>query len=265
MSELTPPKHHEVFYNFKCWEGIVQPGYQCNFLGNLIRSSFSKDSFYYKEPTFVSTEYPPFDEEYFEWIDVLESVIAAKDDFLMIELGAGYGRWLIRAAKAFHQVKDRPFLLIGVEAEPDHYKWMKLHFTDNGINPVFFHVGDPHKSYGQHIASTGIPPSSSIKEVKAISLNSLLHLLEKVDLIDLDVQGAEFLVLSAAVDELNKKVKRVHIGTHHPSIESQLRVLFTNMGWKCLQDYPISKGYPTPYGLIDFVDGVQTWVNPQLI
>ena len=43
--------------------------------------------------------YPDFCEEYFEWIDVLESVLAADQQFVMIELGAGYGRWLVQRGR----------------------------------------------------------------------------------------------------------------------------------------------------------------------
>lgn len=35
---------------------------------------------------------PDCDENYFGWIDVIETVLAAKGRFVMIELGAGYGR-----------------------------------------------------------------------------------------------------------------------------------------------------------------------------
>ena len=43
---------------------------------------------------------PPVDEEYFEWIDLLESVQAAGGSYTMLELGAGYGRWGVRAGLA---------------------------------------------------------------------------------------------------------------------------------------------------------------------
>ena len=36
---------------------------------------------------------PPIDEEYFEWVDLLESVRDARGAYTMMELGAGYGRW----------------------------------------------------------------------------------------------------------------------------------------------------------------------------
>ena len=36
--------------------------------------------------------------EYFEWLDLLHAVQDARDRFVMVELGAGYGRWAVRAA-----------------------------------------------------------------------------------------------------------------------------------------------------------------------
>ena len=44
--------------------------------------------------------YPSFNEEYFEWVDVLEAVVARAGMFTMLELGAGWGRWLANAAAA---------------------------------------------------------------------------------------------------------------------------------------------------------------------
>lgn len=44
------------------------------------------------ERRFVTTTLPAFDEEYFEWIDLLEAVTEATGEFTMIELGAGWGR-----------------------------------------------------------------------------------------------------------------------------------------------------------------------------
>lgn len=88
--------------------------------------------------------------------------------------------------------------------------------------------------------------------------------LDKVDLIDLDVQGAELRILTAAADELNSKVKRIHIGTHNTVIEAGLRSFFSHMGWKCLNDYFYQQECSTPYGIIKFDDGVQTWINLDL-
>jgi hypothetical protein len=85
-----------------------------------------------------------------------------------------------------------------------------------------------------------------------------------VDLIDLDVQGAEFVVLRGAISALNEKVKRVHIGTHGHEIELELRTLFRQNGWYKLNDYACHSTETTPWGDVTFDDGVQTWINPRL-
>ena len=55
----------------------------------------------------------------------------------MVYLGAGYGRWLVKGAAAVRQCHgDLPIKLIGVEAEPTHFEWLKQHFNDNGLDPA---------------------------------------------------------------------------------------------------------------------------------
>ena len=50
---------------------------------------------------------------------MLEAVAEARGTFVMMELGAGYGRWLARAAAAVEQIAELSYKLIGVEAEAD--------------------------------------------------------------------------------------------------------------------------------------------------
>jgi FkbM family methyltransferase len=246
----------------------------------------------------VQTDYPPFDEGYLEWIDVLEAVVAADESFTMIELGAGWGRWLMNAAAAVLQRNPLPIHLIGVEAEPTHFRWMQQHFADNSVDAasltlieaavaaghdrVRFQVGDPSAWYGQAIdfsQLTATPPPSllqriqtflgrrappsepAVVEVRAVSLPSILQGLHRVDLIDLDLQGVEADVLESAQGGLAKKVKRVHIGTHGEENERRLRTLFGRLGWEKLNDYPSGAEVETPWGRISFQDGVQTWLN----
>lgn len=286
-------RHHEIFDKFECWEGYVDPGFGVNFLGVLTRSSFASWRIRDMGGQLVATELPAFDEEYFEWIDILEAVITARDQFTIIELGAGWGRWLANAMAALRQVNNLPYTLIGVEPEPTHFKWMREHLQTNGVNlarcqlvraaasrnegTVWFATGRPAEWYGQAIACP--PPTIRmlerfrylfekstvrVKKVKGISLNTLLRSLEHVDLIDLDVQGAELDVLENSAEQLDVKVKRVHIGTHSSEIESGLRKLFHSLGWQKVNDYPCGCENDTPWGVITFQDGVQTWINPRL-
>jgi FkbM family methyltransferase len=191
--------------------------------------------------------------------------------------------------------------LIGVEAEPSHYKYMRHFFRDNGLNPndhwlmeaavsdtpgtVFFYTGNPDQWYGQCIVSdpqlhapaqetfyhrfarlfkSHDKKQVAIRRVRSISLDSILQRLSWVDLVDADIQGSEGAVFEASSAQLDAKVKAVHIGTHSQEQESRLRHLFTAMRWEAVFDYPCGKTADTPWGPIKFEDGVQAWRNPRL-
>ncbi len=280
-------------------------GFQADFLGILTRTLFFSLTTPSDLNGSAAPSLPPFDENYFEWIDLLESIASARGDFTMLELGAGYGRWLVRAAFAARWFGNLQCKLVGVEAEPTHFEWMKQHFEDNGLNPedhalirgaiskqdgmTWFIVGDPGAWYGQRMA---LPvdlwqwarqrlrrffmkvsrdsereegsPLYDFEKVRTIGLSTLLRSLKKVDLIDLDVQGSELEVLRAASEELNSKARRVHIGTHNRKVESGLRTLFLRSDWLNIFDFPSRSESETRWGLIKFLDGVQSWVNPNL-
>lgn len=283
--------HHPVFKRYISRNVEAEPGFVVNFLGVKTRLDFlSGDLRQHLDPA--------FDNEYFEWIDVLETVAQADADFTILELGAGYGRWLVNASIALRQTNPSIVArLIGVEAEPTHFQWMEMHFRDNGLDPdkhllvqsvvaardghAWFFTGHSQEWYGQSIAPTRWMllrgwqfegyPNAKIEKVNAVSLKSLLRPLESVDLIDLDIQGQEYEALKAAASDINQKVARVHIATHGKEtvgtrgkdVENGLRKLFQSMEWIKINDYPTHSNSQTPYGKISFVDGVQTWVNPR--
>jgi hypothetical protein len=69
-----------------------------------------------------------------EWQALLEALAAARDRFCMIELGAGYGPWLARAGVAWRRrYPGRELVLVGAEAEPEHFTYLNQHFADNDI------------------------------------------------------------------------------------------------------------------------------------
>lgn len=308
------PDHHPLIRTLPRWNGVTPKGLLVDCIGIKTRLKFLKgmmtEYVEAQNPGATEPPLPAFDEEYFEWIDVLEAVTAARDRFVMIELGAGYGRWLVRAVAALRQVNPLPFALVAVEAEPTHFAWIHEHLRDNDIDagehelieaavnatgePVIFHVGNPSGWYGQAIdvnapspppewrdsaraqtqaavqqgapESAGAPDEASTGTVpvEAVTLTDILQKHPRVDLIDLDVQGAELDVLRAAIDELDRRVKRLHIGTHSAEIEAGLRKLFPAHGWDLVHDFHCLKPNATPYGDIEFGDGVQSWVNPRL-
>ena len=84
------------------------------------------------------------------------------------------------------------------------------------------------------------------------------------DLVDMDIQGAEAEVVECGLTCLNRQVRRLHIGTHSHEVEERIRKVLSDADWLCLRDFPCQSKTPTPFGDIDFGDGVQSWINPRL-
>ena len=299
---VAKPTCHPAFDLLSAYTGSPEPGFEIDFLGIRTRCEYSAGAIITAMP--VHTTVDPH-EDYFEWIDLLESIIAAKGQYTMMELGAGYGRWAVRAAAALRQLGGLPFQLVAVEGEPRHYRWLQQHMSDNQIHPpactlirgvvsdhregVLFYVGSPSGDgdepaswYGQCIiqgyetveetlperyeGQDVVKLKSSWKAVETPSyvLTDILPETDRIDLIDMDVQGEELKVVSAAIDALDRRVARLHIGTHSRDIEAGLRTLLSQHGWQCKADYPGAQTNQTPWGPVQFVDGVQSWINPGL-
>jgi FkbM family methyltransferase len=240
-------KHHPVFRGIVPWSGKFPPGFEVDFLKTITRYAFEEDmSSAHKDRTNQTTpaNLPGFNnDEYFEWIDLLESVKQAKNRYVFVELGAGYGLWTVRAFLAIKQLNPMPFHGIAVEAEPTHFEFLKQHCYDNGLNPSDyrliraavwrrrgfkkFYIGDASGWYGQAIyqarsiraLKTGalaffhfvlyrlglVRPSRRQREifVPTITLNEIISKCQYVDLLDMDIQGAKYDVIAAGIMALN--------------------------------------------------------------
>ena len=80
---------HPIFTKFEPWEGNVPACYTPTPYGSFVRRSFQANPDYESEHYFKAQMKK--DEEYFEYIDLLESIDSAQESFTMVELGAGYG------------------------------------------------------------------------------------------------------------------------------------------------------------------------------
>lgn len=100
-------------------------------------------------------------------------------------------------------------------------------------------------------------------EIEQKKLSEILSAIEfpVIDICDFDIQGMEFETIEESIEILNSQVKRLHIGTHSSQIEQDLKQLLACNGWRLIRDYPFAQTNHTPYGDIQFVDGVQTWHN----
>lgn len=281
-----PATHHPVFRFYRPWSGLVPANYMLSFSGSLIRREFdSRISPQHSEQTVVQGNFPRIDEDYFGWIDILEAVEDAADQLVVVELGAGYGKWSVAAACAART--RRPELkvkLVAVEAEPTHFDWMALHFSDNGLDPschtlinspvngtggdVSFTIGHAAEWYGQSIIPPGHGfgnwPEGRETRMSAITLEEAVDRTDVIDIVHMDVQGVEGEIIAGSVSLLNSRVRRIHIGTHGHNLENDIYRTLTNEGWFCVHSYRALSTVATEFGDISFQDGVQGWINPRL-
>ena len=289
---LISHAEHPVFRQFSCMATPI-PGFCVNFIGQKIDPKFNMG---WSER--FSPDYPPVSEESFEWIATLEAVLDARDTFTMFELGAGYGRWLTSAVCAARQKNPSlKFRLLAVEPEPTHFKYLKQHLMDNGLNPsdhklveaalnatgepVPFVIGHPEEWYGQQVmARDAIPqdhiadkyPGATIVQVPGVTLAGLIEDYEFVDLIDMDIQFAESQVIKSSVAAITKKVRRLYVETHSRQIHTTITGLLTRAGWTLLEAHGWRESDVLPagpdmtqFGLINFHGGMQYWSNPLLV
>ena len=100
---------------------------------------------------------------------------------------------------------------IAVEAEPTHFQWLREHFEINNIDlarcklvnapvtgkeeTVHFTVGHADEWYGQAVipkgSSFGNWPEATVVTMTSTTIPALIADLRYVDLIDMDIQGAE--------------------------------------------------------------------------
>jgi hypothetical protein len=129
---------------FTPWRGMVPAGYHANFLGSMTPVLFLAH-WYPKElieaalagPRHVETARPRVidGEPYFEWCNVIRSVVQARGRYVMVELGGGYGARAVDCAVALRRLNPVPSFLVVLEALPTYVDWAEHHFRANGLSP----------------------------------------------------------------------------------------------------------------------------------
>jgi FkbM family methyltransferase len=286
---LRPPvkwdgRHHELLLRFDPWKGEADGTFAYDFLGIKTDPRF-RPQIRPQPQGLLQTSYPPPHNAYFELIFVLDSLLAgsASSEFTFMELGAGYGPWLVTAHRAAQLSGGRKVNLVGVEMVPQHFEWMHDHLRQNGINPAehrLIHAAvsdrdgealyqpekDMRLDYGQHVikrrTSGSRQGSSEPFLVPCIALSGLLRDFESVDLIHIDIQGEELRAITEGLDELCSRVRRLVVATHSRRIHRELRSLMVHAGWECRYDFGMRKRERTEFGDVQFLDGLLAFVIP---
>lgn len=209
---------------------------------------------------------------------MLQAGRAAQRTFTVMELGAGWGPWVSMGAKIAKR-RGLSYRLIAIEGSKGHFDYLCSHMQDNGIDLAkcrlihgvvgkedgtarFPVLVDPSLDYGAS-ANTASVGTKQFEELDCYALSSLLADEPIVDIIHCDVQGHETEVLSSAIEVLNRKVRRIVVGTHGRAIEEQLHNLFASNGWRLDKDIACVMSARTTAPVLQ-ADGAQLWINPQL-
>ena len=187
------------------------------------------------------------DSSWYEVEAIMFAVLHAKDRFVMLEIGAGYGRWLTHAhwlLRSRSSPRDVAATYVGVEADPYHFSEMKMNLAANGIpehevlllqgavtdkapggsGQLNFMSGDPDKWWGASIGGN-LP-------VTPFLFRHLLSPFWTIDHIDFDCQECEINVITDEImPVLSKKVKSMWIECHSLHIGETLATRFINWGW----------------------------------
>ncbi|MGC8468434.1 MAG: hypothetical protein ACP5NI_00880 [Acetobacteraceae bacterium] len=219
-----------------------------------------------------------------EWLGLIRAVAAARGRFVAMELGAGWGPWLVAGAAAAARRGIREIRLCAVEADPGHVAFLHQHFRDNGLDPAAHRLfaaavgpaageawwpvaADPANDYGGRVfeANAGVRPG--LRRIEMLGLADLLAAEPRWDFVHLDIQGMEAAICAAAAEALAARVARLVIGTHTRRIEGELLELFHHLGWALDHEAPGSFVWrPEAPSVQDMgvLDGLQIWRNPRL-
>lgn len=212
-------------------------------------------------------------EGYIELQVFLNLVKSLKGHVNFLELGAGRGDWCMALAGTVdfnlidHEITS--YQCVGVEAEPTHYDWMKTHFEEQEINAIsvygaispydgecqFYSVVDPASNYGQSVRDDG-----NIT-VPCYTVDTLIskYGLDKVDIMHVDVQGAEYGMFQGMENTLKTgSVKYMIIGTHKPEFNNKIIKCVRPYGYRSLFSVECHGGQcSSPFGDVLFpVDGL---------
>jgi FkbM family methyltransferase len=263
---------------------VPVPEHYVNFLGVAIPTkvfSFLKN----KGGLLDSIPIPAnFHSDMAEWAASLRSVDLAKERFVMLELGCGWGCWMNNmgaAAKARGLARQ----LIGIEADDKHLNFARETLAANGISkdeyvllqgiaasrPGFalFPTSQTEDNWGNEplfdVSESECDAriaSGNYQRLRMVSLSDAMGNNSKVDLIHMDIQGGEAMLVEECIDLLTDRVRYLVIGTHSRPIEGQLFDVLLKAGWELEVERPaifrIVAGKP-----ITDVDGIQGWRNPK--
>lgn len=277
--------HPPIFSEFERKESVSDGRSVYDFLGGAIDATYKSgwEKNVSAEGSIVKPGYPAPSEWTIDWIACLLAARLADDRFNVIELGAGYGQWMvtsIMAYKALHP--NQPAHGMALEAEKTHYEWLRRHVQKNlggyadvrtdllyaaaGYDGVaqFPVLDSPDRDYGAAYQSNseGVP----MREVECLSMQSIDSRFEEtsIDLFHVDIQGAEAdLIASPGFEDALRKTRFALFGTHRSDdLHRAVKKAIEGAGMQVLIEWPRNSFVETAIGHIKTNDGAVLAANP---
>jgi FkbM family methyltransferase len=287
------PEDLEVFAAFSGVNPQPKPGFVTDFIGSRTRISSLWDGCEHLDGVVVPPPIPfDYHAETVEWIGMLKAVLAAKDSFSAMELGAGYGPWIAASAAAARFRGIGQLSLSAIEADPGRFTMLQQNVADNDLaqNDVTLiqaavgvsdgharwpKLGDPRNNCGARPLREGncsdeLYLGSLSQETVGVEIVALGRLLESRmiwDFVHMDVQGTEAELCAGALSALTSRVRYLVIGTHSRKLDGDVMEILLDGGWHLEHEKParmaFSAGTKSLTAMVK-VDGTQVWRNPRL-
>jgi FkbM family methyltransferase len=237
--------------------------------------------------------------EYFALVDAINRA-ESRGCFSAVEIGAGWGPWIGMAGVVAQRHNFEEIKLVGVEADIGRFELLRRHLAANGLRPFEKLTGDAVTdrvftrlfngavwTYDGNVLfpaaeladmGTAAVTEKSLTDyrgkdtkyinVSCLTLERILDGLGCLDFVHIDVQGAEFELVSSRINWMESKVRSCLISTHSRPIEGSLIDLLHSRGWQLLREKPCrvdwSKDKISLTGKT-VTDGNQYWFNSKLV
>lgn len=220
-----------------------------------------------------------------EWAAALRSVELASETYRIVELGCGWGCWVSNMGIAARS-RGLQVDLIGIEGDAGHLENARRTMVLNGFGEDEFRLvhgvaapragtalfpmdGKPGEHWGHEPifypdeqTRQSLLRDGTHSELICYTLRDLAQDRE-IDLLHIDIQGAELVFVQENFEDISRLVKRVLIGTHSRWLEGALQEHFLSNGWAIEMDRPaiceLISGQPEIR-----IDGVTSFRNPKL-
>jgi FkbM family methyltransferase len=131
------------------------------------------------------------------------------------------------------------------------------HIKDDWGKAVIFGAIDELKEDYRGNTIDGFEP------VRVVSIETLFEPYDRINVMHVDVQGAEAAVITSAIETINRKLETLVVGTHTRQIEFEISELLARNDWDLQEE--LATEFQVASGRVVYSkDGCQWWINRRL-